>query len=122
MGRWGRLVDSPALVADAEEVAVLMDAGDYDTVTARFDETLALSPEGLGDIWEQFDVSRGGFEEIAAESATGSSGGVTIVDTPIRFASDVLKQRITYADDGDIAGYFILLLSVPLPQESPTDG
>lgn len=108
-----------ALVAEAEEIAGLMGAGDYAAVTSRFADDLVLSPEGLGDIWEQFDRSLGGFVGIAADSATGFSEGVDIVDTPLRYDSDVLKQRVTFNADGEVAGYFLLLLSAPLPQESP---
>lgn len=84
-------------------------AGQWSTVTSRFDTTMAsdLSEEALAAAWTQVIGQAGaytGHDEPEASRAADD----TVTDTTVHFEAADFIAKITFHDDKTIAGLFIL--------------
>jgi len=118
--RFGRPVDpqtgepmSAAPLSDAtaraQQVIDSLSANDWDAVTARFDDAMhsALTANTLAAAWTQTARTVGAFESRGATSVS-RSGHVTVTNTPLEFEAGELIARVSFQDDGRIAGLFLV--------------
>lgn len=86
----------------------LADTG-WERVCARFDETMtgAMSADRLADTWAQVIGTVGAYEG-QGEAFVRRQGPVTVVDLLLRFEAGDLTGRVSFRDDGRIAGLFVL--------------
>lgn len=101
--------DEEALKADAQKVSDELLAGDYEAVTARFDEkmTAAVSLDALKTGWESVASQLG--EHIERVSVEGmDSSGYYAVEVTERFLEGGLTIRAVYSADSRISGLRIV--------------
>lgn len=117
--RFGRAVDprtgvpmAPVRPGAVEHAAALVDAvahGRWADACADFDARVRerLSPEGLAGAWAQTAGLVGGYEGMGEPYAL-RAGDYTVVNVPLHFEAGDRVARISYDDDGKVAGLFLL--------------
>lgn len=94
----------------AGEVTDQLAANDWAAVRADFDDNMTekLTEELLVAAWEQVTGSRGAYESRGEPRQIPKPGDFMVFDTPMTFADGQMKSRVTFHEDGQIAGLFIL--------------
>lgn len=117
--RFGRTVDprtgapmAPVRPGAVEHAVALVDAvvdGRWADACADFDPRVRehLSPDGLAAAWAQTAGLVGGYEGRGEPYAL-RAGDYTVVNVPLRFEAGDRVARISYDDDGRVAGLFLL--------------
>ena len=97
----------------ARQVIDSLSTNDWDAITAQFDAAMrsALTADSLAAAWTQTVCTVGGFES-RGDTTVSRSGHVTVTNTPLGFEAGELVARVSFQDDGSIAGLF---LTVPEP-------
>ena len=82
-------------------------------VRAEFDDTMKrkLAEDGLASAWEQVVKAKGAYQSRGEPKQVGSPAGqpILVFDTPLQFERGAMKSRISFREDGKIAGLFILM-------------
>jgi uncharacterized protein DUF3887 len=110
--RTGAPMERTLLPGAAERaVALLVDlmAGRYEDVRHDFDDTMlaALDVARLAETNAQVAAMVGAYEGMG-EPFTRSQGDYTVVDIPLRFEAGEMTGRVSYREDGAVAGLFVL--------------
>lgn len=111
--------DDQALTADAQAISDALLSGDFESVTARFDETLAgaLSTDALKAGWDAAIINLGAYIERAyTESA--EADGYYIVDVAEKYENNGLLLHVTYDAGGNVAGLNLTYIDLSEPEES----
>lgn len=114
--------DEEALKADAQSVADSLLSGDFEAVTAKFDEKMAaaLDAATLKTGWEAAIAQLGGHIDRASVEGAAEGGYYAAVVTE-RFENNGLAIRVVYDAAGLIAGLQCNMASIPedaVPQET----
>lgn len=118
--RFGRPIDprtgapmAQTVVPGATEhaIALLVDliAGHYEQVRHDFDHTMlaAVDTAKLADTLAKVASMVGTYEGMG-EPFTRAQGSLTVVDVPLRFEAGEMTGRVSYRDDGKVAGLFVV--------------
>ncbi len=106
------------LEADAEAVANSMLSGDFESVTAKFDETMAtaLNAKSLKAGWDSAVAGLGEYiEQVKVEGA--EKGRYYVVVVTERFENNGLAVRVSYNEEGLISGLQCVYADVTVPSE-----
>ena len=97
--------------AAGKAVALLADliAGHWDDVRRDFDERMAatLTTGLLAGAWTETIATVGACERMG-EPGTLRVGGYTVVEVPLHCAAGALTARVSFDDDGAVAGLHLL--------------
>ena len=117
--RFGKPIDpqtgetmSAAPLSDAAAKARLvidsLSTNDWDAVTAQFDAAMrsALTADSLSAAWTQIARTVGAFESRGTTTVS-RAGHVTVTNTPLDFEGGELVARVSFNDDGSVAGLFL---------------
>lgn len=104
------------LVDRAKEVVRDIFAGEYEAVRADFDETMLaeVSEDRIAQARANLEGELGTFESLG-EPAVLERGELTVFNIPLLMSEGEGEARITYWDDGRIAGLYLLPRGVPVP-------
>ena len=93
----------------AETIIDDLASAHWDQVVERFDATVAekLNADGLSAAWAQVIATAGAYERHGAVTARRAAD-VTVTETPLAFEAGDFVARITFHDNGTVAGLFIL--------------
>ncbi|HEX6447039.1 MAG TPA: DUF3887 domain-containing protein [Streptosporangiales bacterium] len=117
--RFGRAVDprtgapmAPVRPGALEHAVALVGAvveGRWADACADFDDAVAerLPPEQLAAAWAQVAGLVGRYERMGEPYAV-QAGDYTVVNVPLHFEAGVRVARISYDDEGRVAGLFLL--------------
>jgi hypothetical protein len=95
--------------ARALEIIAAMAAGEWEAARAGFDDTMAaaLSAAGVADAWATVVGTVGAYES-AGEPFVRRQGDYSVVDVPLEFEAGSMVARISFRDDGRVAGLYVL--------------
>ncbi|MDQ3786441.1 MAG: DUF3887 domain-containing protein [Actinomycetota bacterium] len=97
--------------AAEKAVALLTDlvAGRWVEVSRDFDTRMAaeLTTDKIAEVWAQVAGPVGAYERMG-EPTTLRVGGYTVVDVPLYCEAGELTGRVSFDDDGAVAGLFLL--------------
>ena len=104
----------------ARDVVARLEAHDYKTVAARFDDKMAaaLPPDKLEATWKQLATAVGAFDKIES-AATKDDAGVHVVSLTAHFERARLVLLLSIDDRGKIAGFFIRPAEAPAVEWQP---
>lgn len=110
--RTGQAMDKTTLDrADARalEIFTALAAARWDAAGADFDPTMAegLPAAGRADAWAAVVGTVGAYER-AGEPFVRRLGDHTVVDVPLVFEAGDMTGRVSFHDDGRVAGLFVL--------------
>lgn len=116
-------VDPTRFEANAQAVVTALGEGRFDDVTADFDATMqeGLSTAELESVWGELEAEVGPYQGTRDQPKFGSADGAAIVDVPVTFGDEPLKVRISFHEDGRIAGLVVLAPLVALPNQVVAD-
>jgi hypothetical protein len=109
---------SDALITGADDRASGLFAqladGDWAAVANEFNATMAaaLPADKLAATWAQVVGMVGAYEGMGAPFAR-AQGDYSVVDVPLHFEAGEMKGRVSYDQQGQVAGLFILNPDVP---------
>lgn len=89
---------------------------EFDTATTRFDDDMKekLSPADLSSAWTSYQQQLGAYESHGGPE-TVPRGELTVVNIPLSMAEAPGQFRVTFRDNGTVAGLFFLVAGVPEP-------
>lgn len=98
------------LAGRAGEVTDQLAENDWEAVRADFDDDMTekLTGDLLVTAWEQVTASKGAYESRGEPEQIPKPGDFIVFDTPMTFSEGQMKSRVTFHEDGRIAGLFIL--------------
>lgn len=101
---------SAALARRAAEIVEQWRSGDWERLTADWDETMRaqLPTPKLTEAWAQVARGAGALQTVGRPSIV-RKGPYRIADVPLVFEHGPMKLRVTFNHDGTVAGLFILL-------------
>lgn len=110
--RTGEPMDTTPFPGASERGAAVfarLTAGDWHTVYANFDDTMAekLPDDRLGAMWAQVVATVGEFDS-AGDPAARRAADYTVVDVPLKFEAADMIGRVSFDRAGRTAGLFIL--------------
>jgi hypothetical protein len=104
------------LQAKASQLTDLLIAAKWDDVVAEFNAEmhLGLTADGLKTAWESVIATYGAYRSRGgtARSLAAAPAGTVVFDTPLTFAKEAMKSRISFDVDRKVAGLFILKATV----------
>jgi hypothetical protein len=105
-----------ALVAQARQVVEDIDAARYGELRERFDDNLMkmLSEDQLAKAWDVFTNVKGDFESISSTEVV-ERGRFTVVNVLVDMERENGQVRVSFDNDGKVAGFFLLNTGVPVP-------
>lgn len=98
----------------AAEITDLHAQAKWAEIRRDFDEEMreGLTEEMLADGWTQLTSELGAYESRGQPRVVREANGLTVIDTPMFFEGGEYKSRVTFREDGQIAGLFILKKNV----------
>lgn len=98
------------LASRAGEVTDQLAENNWGAVRADFDANMSekLTEDLLATAWAQVTGSKGTYESRGEPEQIPKPGDFVVFDTPMTFADGQMKSRVTFNEDGQIAGLFIL--------------
>lgn len=89
--------------------------GDFTAATAHFDTTVRklLPPDALAGAWETYQGKLGRYQSHG-DPRDDVSGEVTVVNVPLRMERQPGDFRVTFHEDGSIAGLWFLQAGLPI--------
>jgi len=95
--------------ARAGQVIDSLTTNDWDAITDQFDTAMrnALTADTLAAAWTQTARTLGAFESRGGTTVR-RSGHVTVTDTRLEFEAGELIARVSFQDDGSVAGLFLV--------------
>lgn len=104
-------LDRVALERKAAELTDLLAGNDWARVRADFDRTMreSLTEEGLARGWKQVTRQHGAYRSRGEPTQIPKPGDFLVFDTPMQFERGDMKSRVTFRENGDVAGLFILI-------------
>src|SRR5579875_3486180 len=102
------------LALRAAQIVGQIDAGQWEAVTADWDEVMRreLSVERLREVWENVCASAGRLRSTGL-AAVNRRGPYLIVDVPLIFEHGPMKARVVFNHAQRISGLFLLLPDAP---------
>ena len=102
------------LRSKAAALTDLMTRNDWPAVRQDFDATMRekLSEELLSTAWAQVTQARGAYRSRGEPTQIPKPGDVVVFDTPMTFERGEMKSRVSFRENGVVAGLFILEPSV----------
>jgi Protein of unknown function (DUF3887) len=105
-------MNTQALPGAADLAAQIIDdlaAARWSLVADRFDSTVreGLSVDGLAAAWAQIIGMAGAYDHHGEVGVTRAAD-ITITNTPLAFEAGDFIARLSFRDDGTIAGVYIL--------------
>lgn len=103
-----------------DQLAVqLLDAvvrGDFPAVTTHFDSNMQqkLTPEQLASAWTEYQQYLGNYQSHG-DAQDVPRGHLTVVNIPLQMCREPGQFRVTFHNDGTVAGLFFLRAGVPVP-------
>lgn len=99
----------------ASRATDLLIAHKWNDVVADFNGQMSagLSADGLKTAWAQVETKFGAYKLRGTTTRVRPGDSYLVFDTPLTFASQPAKSRISYDADGKIAGLYILKADVP---------
>jgi serine/threonine protein kinase len=90
--------------------------GNYASAAASFDNQLRqkISTQSLADGWRSYQQALGGYQSHG-DLLQVPYGGFTIVNVPLQLQQQPGQFRVTFNDDGTVAGLLFLKAGVPVP-------
>lgn len=117
--RFGRPIDprtgepmATALLPEAGEKALALlgrwAGAEFDRMRDDFDETMRreLPAEELARVWAMVIGTVGAFEGLG-EPMIHAAGPITVVDVPMRFEAGQFGGRVSFDQEGAVAGLFV---------------
>ena len=110
----GETSSDQALISDGRQVVRDIVAGKFSELSERFDESLksALSADQLEKGWKDFVELKGAFRSQG--EAAVSREGATVVDIELEMAKEPGLFRVAFAENGKIAGIYVLDEDIPI--------
>lgn len=105
--------DQDEVLAQAEQVVDLMEARDYERVSAMFSEELLaeLDAEALEAAADEFMVSLGDFVKVATRQVMGQKddilGDYAVVIIVCEYANDSASYTVSIDSDGKVCGLYV---------------
>lgn len=89
----------------------LMVGNDWPAVREDFDATMreGLSEEQLASAWQQVVQLKGAYQSRGEPKRVLKPGALVVFDTPMTLEQGAMKSRITFRENGDVAGLFVLV-------------
>lgn len=89
----------------------LMSQNDWAAVRVDFDATMreGLSEEQLAAAWKQVVQLQGDYRSRGEPTRVLKPGTLVVFDTPMTFERGLMKSRVTFRENGDVAGLFVLV-------------
>jgi dienelactone hydrolase len=105
-----------AAVASAKQVFQQIVAGQFDTVEARYNDSMsaALHPGTLASAWAKLLESAGSFDSVTSANATKSQT-FDVVVLVCKFEKGLIDAQIAFGPDGKLAGLHFGPHREPLP-------
>ncbi|MFD9408137.1 DUF3887 domain-containing protein [Streptomyces sp. NPDC059989] len=90
--------------------------GNYAAATAHFDATMrkALPPDALAEAWKTYQDQFGRYQSHG-DPKDVAVGEFTMVNVPLRMEKHPGEFRVTFHEDGTIAGLWFLAPGAPVP-------
>lgn len=104
------------LQASASTITDHLIAHKWDEVVLKFNDSMraGLSAQGLKTAWAQVEAEYGAYKSRSATAQARPPDNAQVTfDTPLLFAKAPAKSRISFDDNGLVAGLYILQLNVP---------
>jgi len=116
------MTSAPAASANVDlktEATTVVDdlaAGKFNSVEARFDDTMkaGLSVDALATDWVAYQKTYGGYRSHGTATEV-LKGQIHVERVPITTANGTGEVRVSYHPDGTIAGLFFLKAGAPPP-------
>ncbi|WP_082948915.1 DUF3887 domain-containing protein [Mycobacterium sp. 1274756.6] len=89
---------------------------EFDAATARFDDDMKekLPPAELSSAWTTYQQQLGSYESHGGPESV-PRGEFTVVNIPLNMTEAPGQFRVTFHDDGTVAGLYFLVAGVPVP-------
>ena len=89
----------------------LMVGNDWPAVREDFDATMRqeLTEDRLASAWQQVVQLKGSYQSRGEPTRVLKPGRFVVFDTPMTFERGAMKSRVTFHENGDVAGLFILV-------------
>lgn len=106
-----------AYVAQARQIVEDIDGGRFGQIRERFDNNLMrmLSEDQLAKAWEVFTDRKGGMKGIS-DTEVVERDPFTVVNVLVDMEREDGQVRVSFDEDGKVAGFFLLNTGVPVPE------
>ncbi|MGB6209927.1 DUF3887 domain-containing protein [Mycobacterium sp.] len=109
----------PAPARDDQLALKMLDAivqGNFDCVTTHFDSLMRqkLTSQALASAWSEAQQVLGNYQSHG-DPEDVPRGDLTVVNVPLHMAQMPGQFRVTFHNDGTVAGLYFLRAGVPVP-------